>query len=235
MAPTKEELVELYWGKELSGREVARKLGVPAPTVFSWMKQRDIKLRPHNVALSLYQDKYPEQIAKFSEAGVKSLKGRKQSAQTIQKRVSSRKGYTHSEETRKKMSLSLKGRKWTKEQRERLLPILKISRLKRPTKIECAFQEIINKFNLPYKYVGDGYTWIAGRCPDFINVNGKKTVVEIFGRWWHDPSRNPKVKSKYTEKETTAHYAEYGFSCIVIWEEELLDEDSIIQKLECAA
>ena len=57
-------------------------------------------------------------------------------------------------------------------------------------------------------------TVIGGRIPDFINVNGKKAVIEVFGEYWHAPEElEPKV----------AHYARYGFSCIVLWEYECYD------------
>jgi hypothetical protein len=231
MAPTKAELENLYWDQELSGREIARKLSVPAPTVFSWLKHNGIKLRDQKTAIRIYLNNHPEHIRIFSAAGVKSLHGRKQSQDTITKRVNARKGYRHSNETKQKIAVSNTGKHWTKEQREWLLPIVMKNRLQRPTSIERLFLKIVDKYNLPYKYVGDGYTFIAGRCPDYLNVNGAKEVVEIFSRWWHDPSVNPKVKLQHTEKATLDHYFKYGFKCIIIWEEELKDEELVLQKV----
>lgn len=234
MAPTKAELEYLYWDQNLSGREIAQKLGVPAPTVFSWLKRYEIKLRDRKIAIHLYQNKHPENIKRMTEAGIKALWGRKQSINTITKRVAARRGYRHSDATKLKMANSQRGKHWTEEQRQKQLPIVMENRKRRPTKIERCFSRIVSKYDLPFKYVGDGFTWIAGRCPDYLNVNGAKEVVEIFSRWWHDPSVNPKVKLQHTEKATLDHYFKYGFKCIIIWEEELKEEELVLQKVMCA-
>ena len=90
-----------------------------------------------------------------------------------------------------------------------------------PSSLEIKFIEIIKKYNLPFKYVGDGYTFIGGKCPDFIDFKNKK-IIEINGRYYH---RNDK------EEVRKNHFSKYGYKTIIIWEEELKDENKVIEKI----
>jgi len=85
---------------------------------------------------------------------------------------------------------------------------------------EIELWEILDRyFPYTYKYVGDFQVRIGKRYPDFININGKKEVVELFGSFWHKPDEiQPTVK----------YYERYGFSCLIIWEEELKDVDALL-------
>ena len=228
--PEKEILRHLY-DSGLSGRGIAQLLNAPYPTVFSWMKQLGIPLRSRSQAVRLYLHQNPGALRNFIRAARVSRLGKPQTEEEKEKRAAKHRGQYRSEETKRRISAALKGRVWSAKQRERCLPIIMANRRRRPTRLEVCFQEIISRHELPYKYVGDGHTFIAGRCPDFLNVDGQKTVVEIFGRWWHDPSKNPRVKPQHTESATLAHYATYGFKCIIIWEEELADEATVVTKL----
>ncbi len=226
----RQRLVHLYCEQRLSGREIAKMLSMPIPTVFSLLKRYEIS-RSRSESAKLARQKHPITLEQRQSIS-RYLTGKKQSAETRAKRVASRKGYRHSEETKAKMSRSNKGKhKWTAEMRDRILPLQFKGRKVRPTKPERRFQEIIDKYGLPYKYVGNGYTWIAGRCPDFLNVNGKKEVVEIFGRYWHDSSLNQKVRPQDTEANTLAHYAKYGFRCVIFWEDELSSDEAVLERI----
>ncbi len=48
---------------------------------------------------------------------------------------------------------------------------------------------VIEKFDLPYKYVGDGELEISGLFPDFVHERGEKKIIEVFGRYWHETAR----------------------------------------------
>jgi hypothetical protein len=65
-----------------------------------------------------------------------------------------------------------------------------------------------------YKYVGDGEVIMGGKCPDFININGQKKIIELFGNYWH--RRND-------EEKRVNHFKRYGYCTLVIWENELKD------------
>jgi len=79
---------------------------------------------------------------------------------------------------RKKIGKASQGRRLTKEQLKKCL------RRRTPTSLERKFQGIVNKFNLPYIFVGDGSFIIAGYNPDFINTNGEKIAIEVFAKYF---------------------------------------------------
>lgn len=93
---------------------------------------------------------------------------------------------------------------------------------KTPNKPEAALLELINEYKLPFKYVGDGQFILGGRCPDFINTNGKKQVIELFGVHWHPI---------FDVADRTENYRRFGFETMVIWEDELKDKNKLIKKL----
>jgi len=91
------------------------------------------------------------------------------------------------------------------------------------------FEEICKKYNLPYKYTGDGAFWIGKKPtlnPDFVECNGKKIAVEIFS-YWHDPlRRNGKVRYSHTYGGRKAILKQYGWKLVVFWQEDLEREDA---------
>lgn len=82
-----------------------------------------------------------------------------------------------------------------------------------------------------WKYVGDGQIIINGLCPDFINVNGKKKIIELFGDYWHNPK---KIKLGYnrTEEGRKKAFDRYGYSTLIVWEHELANEEKIVEKIK---
>lgn len=117
----------------------------------------------------------------------------------------------------------------TPEMRKKILKAL----FKRPTKIEAKVNDILQKhFPNEWKYVGDGEVIIGTKCPDFININGEKKLLEVFGRVFHDPQKTFKKTIPYhqTEIGTKEFYRNYGYETIVIWDNEI-NEEKIIQKI----
>lgn len=161
------------------------------------------------------------------------------------------KGKKHSEESRKKMRiahnennywygkrLSEKHKKKLSEIRRKLIREGKLNPLKnmdiRPTSPEKQFMSLIEKYSLPYKYVGDGKFWIEGINPDFINCDGEKIAVEIFGDYWHDSKKIKGLRWSRTEEGRKKILAKYGWKCIIIWEKELknLSDKEILNKIQ---
>ncbi len=64
-----------------------------------------------------------------------------------------------------------------------------------------------------YKY-NDGWFVLAGKIPDFVNVNGQKKVVDLFGEGYHKTEEESKRKELF---------ATLGWSLMVIWGKELSD------------
>jgi len=102
----------------------------------------------------------------------------------------------------------------------------------RPNALEQRFIDMIEKHNLPYKYVGDGRFLIGGRNPDFMNINGQKKLIEVFGIYYHSPLKNPKIRWKSTYNETIRHYKKHNYKCMIIWDYELNDEKNIMERLK---
>lgn len=98
----------------------------------------------------------------------------------------------------------------------------------RPTNPEKKFIEFCSKYDLPYKYTGDGSFWIEWMNPDFVNCNGEKKAIEIFGDYWHN---RPGLKNYQIEEGRKRLLKKYGWDCIVIWESELKDEEKVLNKL----
>ena len=76
---------------------------------------------------------------------------------------------------------------------------------------------------MPFKFVGGGEVWLGNRNPDFINTNGKKQVIELFGTYWHPV---------FDVANRIEHYKQYGFACLIIWEDELADLSKLTKKIK---
>lgn len=82
-----------------------------------------------------------------------------------------------------------------------------------PNKPETVVLDILNKLHPnEWKFVGDGEVILAGRVPDFININGQKKIIELFGDYWHR-GQDPQDRIKRFEP--------FGYKTLVIWEHEL--------------
>ena len=144
-------------------------------------------------------------------------------------------GTVRSEETRKKISkgisaLSLK-RNPSLEAREKMSAKRRLRWHSDPEYAQRMFRAIHRKPTAPeleldnllqslcpgdWKYVGDGSFVLGGKCPDFVNTNGGKAVIELFGNYWHEGD---------DPQEWVEHYKKFGYACLVIWERELRDSD----------
>ncbi len=183
---------------------------------------------------------------KISLAGI----GRKPSMKTREKIRASKMGRKRpplSEEWKKKISLANRGRKWSRpfseehrkkislnsraqwshmspEEKDTFIKKQRLGMAIYPNKQEQKMQSILDGlFPDEYKFVGDGQIVIAGKFPDFINVNGKKKIVEVYGDYWHrgdDP------------QDRINTFKPYGYDTLVIWERELRDENKLREKLK---
>ncbi|MDD3102558.1 MAG: hypothetical protein PHE59_05435 [Patescibacteria group bacterium] len=135
----------------------------------------------------------------------------------------------------------MKGRKFTQEHRDKISASQRESSQRRwsdPSYAERVLPKVLagkqsgterdlerllnEAFPGEWKYVGDGTVIIGGKNPDFINTNGKKALIELFGTGWHKPGSEPLRQQ---------HFAEYGFKCLIIWQKELKDPSQVIQKV----
>jgi very-short-patch-repair endonuclease/DNA-directed RNA polymerase subunit RPC12/RpoP len=100
-----------------------------------------------------------------------------------------------------------------------------LSRLIKPNKPERLLGMLLGK---DYKFVGDGKVILGGFCPDFINCNGQKKIVELYGDYWHTKDQYAIDKDKRRLKE----YSKLGYSTLIIWEKELKNINKLTNKLK---
>lgn len=106
-----------------------------------------------------------------------------------------------------------------------------IARGVKPNKPEKKMMKIIANNNLPYRYCGGGDVILGGRCPDFINCDGGKKLVELFGIYWHGNFPD-EAQRRILESKRAEHFAGYGFSTLIIWEDELDDLEGVVEKIK---
>lgn len=112
-----------------------------------------------------------------------------------------------SQETKDKISKSHKGKKLSSEHRRNCLRRRKISYF------EQKIIDLIKENNLNYRFVGNGEVWIENRNPDFININGKKEIIEVYGKKFKLMHYN--TIEEY-EKDRTDLYNKYDFNVIFL-------------------
>ena len=106
--------------------------------------------------------------------------------------------------------------------------VKKALRRRIPTSLEDKFQGIINKHNLPYKYVGDGKFFIEKKNPDFINVNGEKIAIEVYARYYK--LRNNKSIDEW-KKDRQEIFNKYGWK-IIFFNEIEVNEEYVLEKIK---
>ena len=168
---------------------------------------------------------------KYRKRQILAHKGKKLSKETRRKISLSLIGHKVSKETRRKITLSNK-RLWkTPEFVKKVVKGLNV----KPNNPEKKLDKIIQQTVTGFKYNGDfsqGIT-IGGRIPDFVNCNGKKQVIELFGEPFHDPNESFfDIPFNRTEEGTIKHYKKYGWYCLVIWSKELKYPNNVIKGIE---
>lgn len=99
----------------------------------------------------------------------------------------------------------------------------------RPNKAEIRLQHILDKCSPnKWQYNGQGRLVIGGFAPDFVNVDGKKALIELFGDYWHTVGAR---RWDQTELGRIMAYNSLGFRCLVIWEHELDNETMVKNKV----
>ena len=137
------------------------------------------------------------------------------------------KGRVTSPEIKAKISATLKGRVMKREWVEKMLlsrrkGLLRLTLALQPNKLETSVQQYLDS-NFPNQWkFNDGEFLISGFYPDFVNVNGQKAVIEVFGDYWHR-GENPQRKISI--------YKKAGYECVVIWEREFKADPELLGNL----
>lgn len=130
-------------------------------------------------------------------------------------------GQKRTPEQNKRNSEAQKGKKLSAEH------IRKVLSRRTPTSLEMKFQGIVEKNNLPYKFVGDGSFMLGRKNPDFININGDKIAIEVYARYYK--LRHEKTLEEW-KKDRQECFSEYGWQ-VIFFDETEVNENNIVKVL----
>jgi len=193
---------------EMTAQQIADRLGRTEAAVWSRTRklgltstwsQSEIKFLKEN-----YEDLPYEEIAEELDRSPYSVRHKASRLGLIKGREGEKNpmhGRTHTAETKRKII-------------ERGRPIEK------PTSLERRLIEIVEEYGLPFKYVGDGQVILDGLNPDFIDCDGSKQIVEIFGDYWHSEEVTGCSPDEEEDRRKEC-FAEYGFDTLILWEHEI--------------
>lgn len=145
------------------------------------------------------------------------------------------KGKFVSDETKRKCSEANKGRHYSPSTefnstilKERYRDPVYVKKMAaawniKPNKPETLMLQLLNDlYPGQWKYTGDFSFTIDGKSPDFTNCNGQKKIIEIFGDYWHR-GQDP--------QDRIDTFKPFGYETLVIWERELKDMSSVINRI----
>ena len=84
------------------------------------------------------------------------------------------------------------------------------------------------RINLPYKFVGDGKFFIANKCPDFINSDGRKIAIEVYYTKHKEYFHKLGLKGWMAERKKI--FKEKGWS-VIFFNEVEVNEEVILKRL----
>lgn len=158
-------------------------------------------------------------------------KGHKGSEEQKRKVSIANKGHAphgFNKETRRKMSESHKGNiPWNKGLKNCFTKetIKKILTRRIPSSLEEKFQKIVDKYDLPYKYVGNGDFFIGRYNPDFINTNSEKIAVEVYANYYK--MRRERTIEEYKQNRIQK-FKDYGWQILFFDETEVTEQNILI-------
>jgi len=182
--------------------------------------------KPSNMKGKRHTEESRKKMSLVTLGEKNSMYGKKRPQEYINKsvetrlRTAKRLGYYFSEETLGKLSLA-KLRNWKEES---YVKMQRAALKRKPTKPELFLNDFLQRyFPNEWKYVGDFRFWIDGKNPDFINCNGKKLIIEYNGFYTH---------TKEKDERKSAHYLQYGFKTLNLYEEDLKNESKLSNLIE---
>lgn len=157
--------------------------------------------------------------SEFCEAISSSLKGRKLTIKHRKAVSDGGKGKKLSKMHCKAISEGNK-KKWLNP--EYVAKVQKGLQLK-PNKPETIILDILNdKYPGEWKFTGDFSFVINGKNPDFVNCNGQKKVIDLFGDYWHKGEKANDRKKVFKP---------FGYDSLIIWEKELRDMKKVTNRI----
>lgn len=179
-----------------------------------------------------------------------TMRGVKQSQEHIDKIVATRRrkgSYRQSAETQARKSRSLK-KAWKNPEsgfhtaacknsqqraanRRKYIPWGQWKYMGKKNRAEAKLERFLSqRFPEEFKYVGDKQVCIGKKFPDFINVNGRKELVELFGDRVHGPEFTGRRRCDES-RIRKSHFKKFGFNCAIIWTKQLNNEERLFQSI----
>jgi transposase len=257
----KDELHYLYWVEGLSQSEIAKKFGVTRTIVKRRLKEYSIPVKGRSIISKETAKRRTRQLSEImKQRWRKNPEYREKTLKLLRELAEKRQGVKRTDgvfkvghevpsEWREKFRRMYKGKHFSpktelnsekakqlwkrKDYRERVISGTLKSLRKRPTEPEREILNIMEKHGFPFKYVGNGSVVIGRINPDFIHNNGVKKVIEVFGRAYHDPNISFRKNIPWHQQPfgRIAYYAQHGYDCLIIWDDELGDEARIVEKI----
>lgn len=219
----------------LVSRETRKKIGKSAKEMDrSYMQTLEYKRKMSNVQRKVWATeksranrlkgirrywRKPSSFKKRSDASKKLWKDpdyRQKTCNSISKALIGRKNST---ETCEKLKVA-QFKRWQNEKykKSQIQKILKGTR-KRPTSLESTLLGIIDTYELPYKYVGNGSFLIGTKNPDFISTDKTKKCIEVHNFYHHPPGYR---------KERATYFLKYGWETAFVNENEIKDVEKVL-------
>ena len=238
-------LESLYIGQKLSSREIGFYLGVNDRLVRTWLDRFGIPIRSFREAIQISWNHRRKRLLKICPVCSKEFEVTPYRAERAEKLYCSREcqikdsaaslGKAHRVfwqshprihkicpvcHTAFSVPFSHGRQKYCSNQCKGIVQMMANGARKTPTIPEQKIIDIVSKHFPDFKYNGNGELAVVlgGMIPDFINTNGRKQVIEVFGDYYHG-----KICKNWKNSELGKRmaYNSLGFRCLVLWEHEI--------------
>jgi len=140
-------------------------------------------------------------------------------------------GKTNSKESKEKNRKAQKQNWENLEYKEKQIKAIFEGVNRKPNKLEWKLNNLLQQlFPKEWKYTGDGSFIVGCKNPDFININGQKKIIEVFGDYWHSEEKTG-VPNEQHAQERMDSFVEYGYRTLIIWEHEFKNMRKLLKKL----
>ena len=143
-------------------------------------------------------------------------------------------GKPHSQETKEKLSIIHKNNHANSSRTygfKKGNQCLKGLKKKLMSSLEIKFQQIVQKNNLPYKFVGNGEVIIGRKCPDFVNTNGENIAIEVYATAHKLKIGQAKNKTiELWQQERQEIFNKYGWK-IEFFNETQIREEEVLRRI----
>ncbi len=243
----RELLYSLYVDKQLSCREISNELGIKnIRLIHSWLRKFGIPTRNHKeagaisatryldkritescsvcgeeVKIHLYRIKRTKKFYCSRECQIRdsgdSLKLAQEAHLQKHPRVVR---FCKVCEQAFEVAFSRRNAKYCSKSCSAIQGIKDLASRRQPSAPEQKIIDITEKNFPEFRYNGNGELGVVlnGMIPDFVNVNGKKEVLEVFGDYFHGVICRTWKSSELGRKMA---YNYLGYRCLVLWEHDI--------------